>query len=61
MESYREKGMYDVPADSIDLKVEMGEPQPSYNAGRDMEKQKQFAKETRDKIGRESYKASRYK
>ena len=61
MSEYREKGYYDVPADSIDLSVNTGEPQPSYNPQRYMEKQREFAKESRDKIGKESYSYSRYK
>jgi hypothetical protein len=61
MKEYREKGMYDVPADSIDLSVNLGEPQPSYNPGRYMEKQRSCASETRNKLGKESYSQSRYK
>ena len=62
MSNYREKGSYyDVPSDDMDLSVNLGEPTPSYNPKRYMEKQKEFARKTRDKLGQEEYKFSRYK
>lgn len=62
MSYYREKGKYyDVPADDIDLTCKTGYEQPEYDAMRYMDKQRKFAKKTRDQIGREEYSDSRYK
>lgn len=61
MEGFREKGAYyDVPADNIDLGVEYGKEQPSYDPMRYMKKQRQFAKESDSQLSKEAYKDSRY-
>lgn len=62
MSYYREKGSYyDISKDDMDLTCNDGYEQPSYNPNRYMDKQREFARETRDKIGKEEYQYSRYK
>lgn len=61
MEGFREQGAYyDVPADNIDLSVDYGKEQPSYDPMRYMKKQKEFASKSKSQLDKESYKDSRY-
>ena len=60
MSEYRESGYYDVPADSIDLKVNFGSDQPSYDSGRYMDKQRECAKNVSKKLKEEKLSYPRY-
>ena len=60
MSEFREKGYYDVPADVMDLSVDHGFEQPSYSAGRYMEKQRECAKGVKKKLSEEKLKYPRY-
>ena len=60
MSEYRESGMYDVPADSINLAVDMGSEQPSYDSGRYMDKQRECAKGVKSKLSKEKLSNPRY-
>ena len=60
MEGFREKGYYDVPADSLDLQCKGGMSDYSYDAGRYMKKQREMAAQASSKLKSEKYSESRY-
>ena len=60
MDGFREKGMYDVPADNINLECKGGMNDGSYDPMRYMKKQREMAAKSESQLKKEKYNESRY-